>query len=693
MSVALVSKASAMGLGQGQIALWRRLGSPAPVSPGGFSGPYPSSIPNLSGWWDAGSYAWLLDPSGNPVQSWGQTIATLSDRSSTGSMLVPYAFSGSPGTPVATPRLNGFLGGVGRVAGGSGTLAPALDPDLGWRRIGTATGSGSSWTRYLVWSRPNRRQNSGRDQTPITLLSASGIPVVQIDSAPGSSRMVLFPTGAATVLSTSMERRHTHALVLRYTAGSGVDAWLDGTSVAQAVSNPLPGAPPGPDVYLHDQTLLGAAQCWFHEAACWERALTDSEISILSSAQLRWSRGARKGVMLIFNGQSNAINYTLNDGAAAALAQGVAWYLGALAYNFLASTGGATSYTMQSGHGIYPAVGGLYPGSFLLDPNDGSSPTGWSLGTDGLADQAAIQGLSAEDAPDVAAFVWPWNETDSLRSYSERSTFLAAAERLLQLERAMLSRSAASLPMIWWNAIPYGTPQGIQMHRSVAAAVAADSTQNVVIGNPQTADSNARGAIWDPATGIASGGDTAHRDALDNLRYAYLAAAPVARAVLAAGGGDTMPAIPAGLPVVGGPRITHAFAQTPSSIILTIVHDAGNDLKVPLLAASGAGFQVMDGGSIEQPGALVAATLCTRIDSTHLQLSLATPLVNPPASCLLFYPYGPATIGRGNAVTDNYSDLPAVAGWDIVGDLGTAWRVDYPLAATSDPVPLSSTPT
>ena len=451
------------------------------------------------------------------------------------------------------------------------------------------------------------------------------------------------------------------------------------------------GGSSGIVVLLHDFSALGAAQCWLHEAANWARSLLDAEVAAVLGYLGRWARGDRKGIFLLFNGQSNAINYSLVDGAAALLARGVAGYIGALAYNILATESSPTSYTMESGHGIYTVAnsGYPYPGSFVMDPGDGSNPSGWSLGADGIAVETAVGSVAAEDLSDIAAIIWPWSETDSLRRYDELATFQAAAARFISLLRTMIGDVTDHVPVVWWNAIPYGSIEGITMHRSAVRTMANTQSQRVVIGNAQTSDSNARGSSWDPATGLSTGGNSAHRDSADNLRFAILASPVVAGSVVAAGNANSISAIPDALPKVGGPVIMSAYALSASTIIVTIQHNSGTDLRVPLQATLGTGFSVMDGGSITAPGAIVNAISCQRLDATHLQIGLSQALRNSPALCTLYYPYGPGQIGRGNAVTDNFSAIPMPAGWDASSDLGPDWAVDFPLSATFAGVALS----
>jgi hypothetical protein len=692
MSLVLIRPGHAMGVGNNRLALYAPLLSETTSSgSGGSSSTLIQDVPGATGWWDASSPGGLLSPGNTPVTVWNSGGTALIDLSGNGQHLVPFHSPTSSTLPQGSPHLSGLLGGVGYPITTAGLLQPALDPDSGWQQPGSIASATSSWTWYVVWSRPNWRQGTSFDANPITLLKIGSQAILQVDSYGGTNRLVLFPGAGQIVVNSNMARRHTHSIIIRYSPASGADLWLDNTQVAQSIPW-SPGTLSGPVLLLHDGTSYGAAQCWLQEAAEWNHALSNSDASGLITYAGRWMRGPRKGLYLIINGQSNAINYSMNDGAAALLAQGIAWYLGALAYNVLATTGDPTSYTLQSGHGIYAVTSAGYPGSFVQDLGDGSNPSSWSLGADGLAVQQAVAGLPAEDLSDLCAIVWPWNETDSLRQYSEYAAFHAAALRFLSLLRAMLGDTSNRIPLVWWNAIPYGSTDGVTMHRQVVQSIASNAAYNVIVGNPQTSDSNPRGSSWDPATGIAIGGDSAHRDSADNLRFAMLAAPVVARALVADGYTDSISTLPSALPKVGGPSIVHVYMQSSTTLIVTVVHDGGNDLIVPLQAVTGVGFAVMDGGTTGNDGTIVSAISCQRVDATHLQIVLSGALLYAASTCQLFYPFGPVQIGRGNAVTDNFSAIDMPAGWNAGTDLGTGWRLNFPLSATFSGIPLSNTP-
>ncbi|GAB0116883.1 hypothetical protein [Acidisoma sp. 7E03] len=655
--------------------------------------PTPAAIAGLAGWWEAGTAA-----------AWNLPVTSLADRSTAGQAILPYHFyTGSRATPAAlltTPRLNGLLGGLGAPIAPSGTYSPTLDPDTGLTVPGLSFAPDEAWTHMLVWSRPNRRQGTYYvNANPVSLITASGQVVLSLSST-GSS-LTLFPTGAAVPLSTTMARRHSHAVILRHTPGLGVEAWLDGAQVATAVPNPIASGSTAAVVLMHDMTLQGSAQLWFHEMASWARALDDAEMTTLIACGRRWQLGSRRGVSLLVMGQSNA-SYFVASGGASVMAQGLSWYLGALAGNVIFQPSGTyvspERYTQVNGHPISNSTAPLFPpgagnGTFLTNPGDGSDPASWSFGPDGLALQAYLTGDMAiptpEDLADIAALVWPWTEQDSTAPYGQKALYTGTVKRLAALTRAILGRTAASLPLLTWNAIPYETDDGVQMVREAIADLAADGTQNLAVFAGQTADSLPLGAAYDPTTGSWSGGDKTHRDETDELAFGHRGAHVAARVALAAGFGDSLTTIPAGMPN-SGPRILGAALTGPMEITVTIAHDQGTDLLLPLQAATGAGWAVMDGGTPAAPGAIVTATAATRRDATHLTLTLAAPLTQPPGRCQLYYPYGSTQIGRGNAVTDNAASLPWPANWDMAADLGAAWSVNMPLQATSYGIPLTA---
>jgi hypothetical protein len=662
-----------------------------------------AAISGLTGWWDAGSASGVLDPLGAAMTGFGQPAGGIADKSTAGhSLAVWHAASSGAANPIATARLNGFLGGLGLnmvvppALPAAGQQLPVMDPDQGLISNAMTVGSGAPWTLYLVWSRPNWRQSS---TAASTLLSVGGTPLIAADNN-GGTRLVLFPGANPTVLTNTLTRRHSHAVILRNTPGAGVDVWIDAVQVATAVANPLAPALASPVLFLHGGGPGGGAECWFHEAAAWNNALGTAGIAALLAYQARWKLGPRQGIQVLVTGQSNAGN-GLNDGAWHLLAQGVAWHLGALGFGVVGAYGSPPAATCIHGEGIYPVPALGFSGSFLNNPGDGSDPSTWGLGSDGLAVRTWLQSnTAAADAADIAAILWPWSEDDSTRQYSEKTTYEAAARRLLALERGMLSRSVASLPQVWWSAIPFAynsNDPGTQMQREVVADMAADATQNVTVVLPQTSDSLPRApASYDPATGLWTGGDSLHRDTVDNQRFGRLAAPLVARAILASGGGDTITAIPAGVPATGGPAVAHVYRQSGTILLVTVTHDGGSDLIVPATqAALGAGWAVMDGGSVASPGTMVAATACVRLNPTQLQITLARSLLSPSSACRLFYPYGTATIGRGNVVTDNFATITPPAGWNIAADLGPGWSHNMPLHIPMSPssgIVLSDTP-
>ena len=85
-----------------------------------------SGVPGLAGWWDSSLPTGMLSTSGAPLTEFGAPVAAVADKSgATTALNVCHAASAGTTQPIATPRLNGLLGGLGL-----NTIIPPCYPHL-----------------------------------------------------------------------------------------------------------------------------------------------------------------------------------------------------------------------------------------------------------------------------------------------------------------------------------------------------------------------------------------------------------------------------------------------------------------------------------------------------------------------------------------------------------------------------------
>jgi hypothetical protein len=172
MSLVFVHPGQAMGLGNNLLALYAPLSSETTSStPIGSSTTLIQTVPGAAGWWDASSPGGLLGLGNTPVTVWNSAASALTDLSGNSQNLAPFYSPASSVLPRGSPHLSGLMGGVGYPVTTAGLLQPALDPGSGWQLPASTASATSSWTWYLVWSRPNWRQGTVFNANPITLLT------------------------------------------------------------------------------------------------------------------------------------------------------------------------------------------------------------------------------------------------------------------------------------------------------------------------------------------------------------------------------------------------------------------------------------------------------------------------------------------------------------------------------------------
>ena len=410
------------------------------------------------------------------------------------------------------------------------------------------------------------------------------------------------------------------------------------------------------------------------------------------------SSGLADIILMAGPSQSNAGYSETQDGAFLAMAQAVSFYLqagGTPAVLSVWANAGQPG-TEVGGIGVMEIVtASAYSQSFLSNTAGAnfSAETAASapLGLCGTGYSDYATSLSGAQRGQINALVSYWGESDSLEyAPADKPIYKAAIANLFGQVRAMLGKIAAELPIIFFGA-PYGLLPNWWSYppslREAWAEFADDPLFNFAWAVPQAYDVLSRNELWNGTTGLATGGNTdgGHVNAIDNVALFKRAALPAARAILASNGLDAS-LIPASLGTGLGPQIVGA-ALSGTTLTLAVEHDGGDDLIVPLLATRGVGFSLMDGGSTASPGSFIMATSCARIDATHLVLTLASAPSNPHVACRVMYPWPgiywsaqpDAEIGRGCAVTDNFSAVSKPDGFDINAGLGAGWGANLPL--------------
>lgn len=619
----------------------------------------PIPLTSMSGWWDASTLA--------P----GQSYNTLTDKSTAGT-------NASTGGARAVAHMAGMLNGMFLESGpyiapyGFSELYPVI-LDYSINANSVAVGSGGSLTVFLVWSRPNQRQVNGtRVNSTVPLINVNNTTVLSL-TGNGDGNDVLMLNGTE-VATSKLSLRHTHSARLVY-SGTNVDLWLDGAKLSSSVVTQLSATA--------NLSFLNAAHCVFHEAAAWAKVLSDTEHADLSGYARRWPLGSRRAINGILLGQSNA-SYIYGSTGHLAIARRIAYLTGCLSSNVLGWTGAygqlaSANPTVYSGQGLYDVSGSLFLKSSSADPST------WPLGADGNAFMAALDVMTADERDNLRFVYWFWSESDSLMLLpSMKTTYAAAVKRAISLIRDHLAMTSDKLPVLVISALPFSTDVGCQIHREVMADLCADASVNVHMMLAQAGDATGDNDTWDGSTGLEGGsGNGGHRDYAGQLMYARRCAIPVARAALAANAAastpDVLSTIDASIPQIGGPTVLFAHDEGGGSVLVTVKHDGGNDLVVPLRAALGVGWTLN--------GIAIKATACVRVSANQLRVTFPS----VPAGALLYYGYGSnldanayAVIGRGNAVTDNFASVVLPAGWKIGSDLGDplSEQPNNPLQAT-----------
>ena len=623
------------------------------------------------GWWDTGVASDLLDGTG--AATGAGVVATVRNRSAGPALaLEPYDAGGIVNNGVTT-GFRQVLRLVGTEAGIRNRLndnacenspAPAFTSDVKLRNV--TLGSAVAGTWYHVWSKVNREQTGQYGASTTTpILKHGAVVVMQAGNAgDGTDRLTLFPGTASQTDLGIVPPRYTQSLTMVMTAAGLVDVWLKDTKVATGVVNPLPATVTA--------TLAMAQSCDLHE--CWQadHALSTAELATLltsaTSCSKRWARGERTLPLLAIIGQSNAGKME-NAGGLNMMADSCRWAMGALGVDITRGDdrNPGRGLMVWGGTPLIQSPGATTMASFINRFGGTADPSTWPYTSQGTAFISFFSGLNAPDRARLAGLIWAFSETDADHGYGDHANYVYSRHRIIADARTACGKP--TMPVYSFNAWPFGgttvlgsgSDDGGQSMRETFDAAIADTAQyeTRILHNLSDAD-------------YATGNDYAHMSDPSYLKFGVRAGLVLAGLLTLDGSAVSV----GGLPVIG-PRITAATLQTPTTILVTIQHDRGTDIRVG--TPSDVGWTVFEGWtSATVVGTNRVVQSCARVDATHLLLTLATAVVGAASTVRVWPAYGQRrTLGGGSAM-DNYSQT--ATGLAITAQLGSSYTQDYPIA-------------
>jgi len=640
-----------------------------------YTGPMLSTMSSgVLGWWDAGSAPDLLDSTGAATGT--GVVATVRNKSAGAALaLEPYDAGGIVNGGSTTgyrfvPRLVGTESGIrNRMNDNAGENAPVPGFTSVVNLRNVTLGSAVAGTWYQVWSKVNREQTGqfGASTSSPVLKHGTVVLVQASNVGDGTDRLTLFPGTASSRDLGAIPTRYTQSLTLVMTATGLVDVWLKDIRVATGIANPLPATVTA--------TLAMAEACDLHE--CWlaDHALSTAELATLltgaTSCSKRWARGERILPLLAIIGQSNAGKMGIAGGYNM-LGEACRWALGSLGVDITSGVdrNPQRPTTVYGGTPLIQRPGQTGTASYIDRFGGTTDPATWPYATPGTSFISFFTGLSATDKGRLAGLLWTYAENDADHGYADKANYQASRQRIIAGMRTACG--IPTLPVYSFNTWSFGgttvlgsgSDDGGQALREVFDAAIATPAQyeTRILHNLADAD-------------YSTGGDTAHMSDATYQRFGARAGLVLASLL----GRDGSAAPMASLPTTG-PRITSATLQTPTTILVTIQHDQGTDIRVG--APSDVGWTVFEGWtSPTAVGTNRVVQSCARVDATHLLLTLTTAVVGAASTVRLWPAYGQRRTLPGGSPLDNFSQT--VTGLALTAQLGSAYTQDYPIAITA----------